>query len=85
MKANSKQTKLSQNSSRVSLETALMDAKVSPSPEIHTYHSEVNEEQLALKLIRNVKKEQKWVSPFARWVGQLFPEEYKEMVEADVR
>lgn len=84
MKPNSKHVKRSQSSSRVSLETALKDAKVSPSPEVRTYRSEVNEQQLALKLIKNVKKEQKWVSPFASWVGQLFPDEYKEMVEADV-
>jgi len=38
-----------------------------------------------LKLIENVKKPYRRPSPFASWMGQPFPQEYKEMVAADVR
>jgi hypothetical protein len=43
------------------------------------------EEQLASKLIANMKKSYRRPSPFAMWMGQPFPHEYKEMVAADVR
>ena len=85
MKKNSVNTEHSKKASIISLETTLKDAKISSSPEIRTYHSDVDEQQLALSLIKNVKKEHKWASPFVNWMGQLFPDEYKEMVEADAR
>lgn len=85
MKRNSIHAKRSKRSSLGSLETTLKDAKVSSSPEIRTYRTEVDEQQLVSSLIENVKKEHKWISPFSSWMGQLFPDEYKEMVEADVR
>jgi hypothetical protein len=72
-------------SASVSLETTLNDAKVPSAPEMRTYRSEVDEQQLVSSLIQNVKKEHKGTSPFMSWMGQLFPDEYKEMVSADVR
>ncbi len=85
MEKNSVNTKRSKSASLVSLETALNDAKISPSPELRTYRAEVDEQQLVSALIENVKKEHKWSSPFVSWMGQLFPDEYKEMVAADAR
>ncbi len=43
------------------------------------------EDQLVSKLIENLKKPYRRPSPFATWMGQPFPHEYKEMVAADVR
>ena len=43
------------------------------------------EDQLVSKLIENIKKPYRRPSPFATWMGQPFPHEYKEMVAADVR
>ncbi len=80
-----RKTKRLKGSSAVSLETTLKNAKVSSSPDVHTYHADVDEQQLVSALIENVKKEHKRVSPFVSWIGQLFPDEYKEMVEADAR
>ena len=82
MKKNSVNTKSLKSTS---LETALKDAKISSSPELRTYRSEVDEQQLVLSLIENVKKEHKWSSPFMSWMGHLFPDEYKEMVKEDAR
>lgn len=77
--------KTSVHTKSTSLETALKDAKISSSPELRTYRSEVDEQQLVLSLIENVKKEHKWTSPFMSWMGHLFPDEYKEMVKEDAR
>lgn len=85
MKQTSRRTPRSKSPSLGSLETALKDAKVSSSPEVRTYSAEVDEQQLVSSLIENVKKEHKWVAPFTSWMGHLFPDEYKEMVKADVR
>lgn len=85
MNNTSRSAKRAQGSSRASLETALRDARLTSSPEVRTYHADVDEQQLVVTLIENVKKEHKWVSPFASWMGALFPDEYKEMVAADVR
>ena len=85
MKKNSVNTKRSKSTSLVPLETALKDAKIASSPELRTYRSEVDEQKLVLSLIENVKKGHKWSSPFMSWMGHLFPDEYKEMVEADAR
>ena len=85
MKKDSVHAKRSQSASLVSLEITLKDAKISPSPVMRTYRAEVDEQQLVSLLIENVKKEHKSVSPFVSWMGQLFPDEYKEMVAADAR
>ena len=85
MKRNSMQAKRSKSSSLQSLEMALKDAKISPSPEVRRYHTEVDEQQLVSSLLQNVKKEHKWVSPFVSLMGHFFPDEYKEMVAADAR
>jgi hypothetical protein len=42
------------------------------------------DEQLASTLIEKVKKQYRRPSPFSNWMGQPFPNEYKEMVAADV-
>ena len=42
------------------------------------------DEQMASTLIENVKKQYRRPSPFSNWMGQPFPNEYKEMVAADV-
>jgi hypothetical protein len=85
MRQTSNRAARSKSSSLGSLETVLKDAKVSSSPEIRTYRAEVDEQQLVSRLIENVKKGHKWVSPFTSCMGHLFPDEYKEMVAADVR
>jgi hypothetical protein len=64
------------------LNIALREAKLFSPP--NTFQADVDE-QLALKLIEKMKKSYRRPSPFANWMGQPFPHEYKEMVAADVR
>lgn len=71
----------SRNSSLLPLNTALKEAKVFSPPDVHRPQAD---EQRASMLIENVKKQHRRTSPFA-WMGQPFPDEYKEMVAADVR
>ena len=66
------------------LQTALKEAKVISPPNTFKTESDVDEE-LASTLIEKVKKKNRRPSPFANWMGQPFPHEYKEMVAADVR
>ena len=74
----------SQSRSLLPLKLTLKQAKRYAPPE--TLKAQVSlEEQLASKLIENIKKPYRRPSPFARWMGQPFPHEYKEMVAADVR
>jgi hypothetical protein len=74
----------SQSPSLLPLKTALKEAKVFSPPD--TFRPQANvDEQLALKLIENMKKGYRRPSPFANWMGQPFPHEYEEMVAADVR
>jgi len=65
-----------QGSSLASLETTLKQAKVFSPPDV--------DERFASALIRTVKKQPGRRSPFAGWMGQPFPDEYREMVAADV-
>jgi hypothetical protein len=77
-------TNQSQSRSLLPLKLALKQAKRYAPPD--TLKSPVSlEEQLASKLIENIKKPYRRPSPFAMWMGQPFPHEYKEMVAADVR
>ena len=72
-----------QNSSLLPLGTALKEAKVFAAPDVFQPRQDADE-QLASRLIENVKKQYRRPSPFAIWMGQPFPHEYKEMVAADV-
>jgi len=73
-----------QNSSRLPLKLILKEAKISAPPD--TFKSKTNaDEQLASTLTEKIKKQYRRPSPFATWMGQPFPHEYKEMVAADVR
>ena len=74
----------SQNPSLLPLKTALMESRVFSPPDTYKPQSDVDE-LLASTLIENVKKQYRRPSPFASWTGQPFPDEYKEMVAADVR
>lgn len=67
-------------SSRVPLNTTLKEASLFSPPDVYKPHAD---EQRASMLIENVKKQYRRVSPFA-WMGQPFPDEYREMVAADV-
>ena len=74
----------SQSLSLLPLKLAWKQAKLYSSAE--TLKSQVTaEEQLVSKLIERIKKNHRRPSPFATWMGQPFPHEYKEMVAADVR
>ena len=74
----------SQNPALLPLRIALHEAKVYSPPDTRQPQASLDE-QLASKLIENVKKQYRRPSPFAGWMGQPFPHEYKEMVAADVR
>jgi hypothetical protein len=73
-----------QSPSLLPLKTALKESKVFSPPDTHKPQADVDE-LLASTLIENVKKQYRRPSPFASWMGQPFPDEYKEMVAADVR
>jgi hypothetical protein len=73
-----------QRSSLLPLKTTLMESRVFSPPDTCKPQSDVDE-LLASMLIENVKKQHRRPSPFAGWTGQPFPDEYKEMVAADVR
>jgi hypothetical protein len=66
------------------LKLTLKQAKLYSPPDISKSQSSTDE-QLATKLVENMKKTYRRPSPFATWMGQPFPHEYKEMVAADVR
>ena len=74
----------SQGPSLLPLETALKEAKLYSPADIFKPQTDVDEE-LAFELIERMKKQYRRPSPFANWMGQPFPHEYKEMVAADVR
>lgn len=74
----------SQSRSLLPLTLVLKQAKLYSPPD--TLQSQLTaEEQLASKLIEKIKNSHRRPSPFAMWMGQPFPHEYKEMVAADVR
>jgi len=83
MKSNSMLVHHLRSSPLVSLEATLKEAKVFSPPDVRKPQANVDE-QLASLLIENVKKQHRWTSPFANWMGQPFPDEYREMVAADV-
>jgi hypothetical protein len=65
------------------LKIALNEAKTYSPPD--TFKPQANvDEQLASTFIEKVKKQYRRPSPFSNWMGQPFPNEYKEMVAADV-
>jgi hypothetical protein len=66
------------------LKLTLKEAKLYSPPDTVKQRTNV-EEQLASRLVENIKKKYRRPSPFAIWMGQPFPHEYKEMVAADVR
>ena len=70
--------------SLVSLELTLKEAKVFSPPAVRESHANADE-QLAASLIEKVKRQYRWTSPFVNWMGQPFPDEYREMVAADAR
>ena len=74
----------SQSSSLLPLNTALKEAKVFSPPDVRKHQIDADE-QRASALIENVRKQYRRPSPFAGWMGQPFPDEYREMVAADVR
>ena len=74
----------SQHLSLLPLTMTLKVAKLYSPPDTRIPQTSVDE-QLASKLIENMKKQFRRPSPFATWMGQPFPHEYKEMVAADVR
>ncbi len=66
------------------LNIALREAKLYSPPNTFQHKLDLDE-QLASKLIENMKKQcKRRPSPFATWMGQPFPHEYEEMVAADV-
>jgi hypothetical protein len=73
-----------QTPSLLPLRTVLKEAKLFSPPDTFKTQTDVDEE-LASKLIEEMKKQHRRPSPFANWMGQPFPHEYKEMVAADVR
>jgi len=73
-----------QTSSLLPLKIALQEAKIFSASEPFQPQTDVDE-KLASDVIENVKKQHRRPSPFANWMGQPFPHEYKEMVAADVR
>jgi hypothetical protein len=74
----------SQSLSLLPLEIALKEAKLYSPPDTFKLQTNVDEE-LASRLIEKIKKQfKRRPSPFATWMGQPFPHEYKEMVAADV-
>jgi hypothetical protein len=74
----------SQSPSLLPLKIVLKEAKKYSPPDTSSPQTD-SDEQLALKLIENMKKPYRRHSPFASWMGQPFPHEYREMVAADVR
>jgi hypothetical protein len=65
------------------LKITLSEAKRISPPD--TFKPQTNvDQQLASALIEKVKKQYRRPSPFSNWMGQPFPNEYKEMVAADV-
>lgn len=74
----------SQGPSLVSLEMNLEEAEVYSHPDVQKSQMDVDE-QLDSSSGENGQKRHRWISPFAGWMGQPFPDEYKEMVEADAR
>lgn len=75
-------TDRSQSSALLPLKTVLKEAKVFSPPDVRKSHADVDE-HLASTLIENVKKQYRRPSLFASWMGQPFPDEYREMVAAD--
>ena len=74
----------SNSPSLLPLNIALKEAKLYSPPD--TFKAQTNvDEELASRLIENMKKPYRRPSPFASWMGQPFPNEYREMVAADVR
>ena len=73
-----------QSSSLSPLNATLREAKVFSPPDVRRSRVDADE-QRASALIANVKKQYRRPSPFAGWMGQPFPDEYREMVAADVR
>jgi hypothetical protein len=65
------------------LKIALHEARMYSPPDTVKPQANVDE-QLASTLIEKVKKQYRRPSPFSNWMGQPFPNEYKEMVAADV-
>lgn len=84
MKKDSRLEHRSQSSSLASLKATLKETKSYSPPNVRKPQTDVDE-QLASSLIENVKRHHRWTSPFAGWMGQPFPDEYREMVAADVR
>ena len=84
MKQNSTLVSHLYGQSLVSLEVTLKEAKVFSPPDVYKPQANVDE-QLAASLIERVKRQHRWTSPFVSWMGQPFPDEYREMVAADVR
>ena len=84
MKQNSTLVSHLYGQSLVSLEVTLKEAKVFSPPDVQKPQANVDE-QLAALLIERVKRQHRWTSPFVSWMGQPFPDEYREMVAADVR
>ena len=78
-----KQTRTVQPRSLSPLNVTLNEAKRLSPPNTFELQATVDE-QLASTLIQNVKKQYRRPSPFSNWMGQPFPNEYKEMVAADV-
>jgi hypothetical protein len=74
----------SNSPSLLPLNLVLKEAKMYSPPDTSKPQTYMDE-QLALKLIENMRKSYRRPSPFASWMGQPFPHEYKEMVAADVR
>jgi hypothetical protein len=84
MKQNSVFVHHLQDLSLLPLEMTLKEAKLFSPPDVHEPQANVDE-QLAASLIERVKRQHRWTSPFVSWMGQPFPDEYREMVAADVR
>ena len=85
MDMNKKQTRTyrSESLSLSPLNITLKEAKIFSPPD--TFNAQPNvDEELAAQLIKTMKKQYRRTSPFATWMGQPFPHEYKEMVAADV-
>jgi hypothetical protein len=72
----------SPSSALLPLESVLREAKVFSPPDVRQPQTNVDE-QLASTLIENVRKQYRRPSLFAGWMGQPFPDEYREMVAAD--
>ena len=74
----------SQALSLLPLKLTLREAKLYSPPDTFKPKPTADEGR-ASQLIENMKKHYRRPSPFAGWMGQPFPHEYKEMVAADVR